>query len=135
MPHEILEHTADFRVRVYAATAQMLFSDALRAMNDILGPTLLKEKSYVTAVIMLEAPDLTALLIDFLNDVLLQTELQRTAFRDIVFHTFTETALRATLSGSRFECLRCDIKAVTWHEADVRRNSRDEWETIIVFDI
>lgn len=135
MPHEILEHTADVRVRVHAARLEELFSDAVLAMNEILDPTLPQQAETVTADISFEAPDLTALLIDFLNDVLLQTELQRTAFRDIVFHTFTETALRATLSGSRFECLRCDIKAVTWHEADVRRNSRDEWETIIVFDI
>ena len=135
MPYEILEHTADVRVRVHAGTLEALFSDAVRAMNEILGPAILQEDSAVTAEIALEAPDATALLIDFLNDVLLQTELQRTAFRNIAFHTFTATALRATLSGSRFGTLRRDIKAVTWHEADLHENRNGEWETMMVFDL
>lgn len=135
MPYEILEHTADIRVRVHATTLEELFSDAVRSMNEILGPTAQKEDKTITTEIELETPDTTALLIDFLNDLLLQTALQRTTFHDIAFHIITERALRATLSGCRFSNLRRDIKAVTWHEADVRRNSRSEWETMIVFDI
>jgi len=135
MPYEILEHTADVRVHVHAASLVELFSDAVQAMNEILDPTLPEQAKVVTAEISLEAPDVTALLIDFLNDVLLQTQLQRTTFRDIALHTFTDTSLRATLSGQRFASLGRDIKAVTWHEAEIRRNRNREWKTVIVFDI
>jgi SHS2 domain-containing protein len=104
MPYEIPEHAADVRVRVHAGTLEALFSDAVRAMNEILGSALLQEDSAVTAEIALEAPDATALLIDFLNDVLLQTGLQRTAFRNIASHTTAASIhlnpLQAGLAGS-----------------------------------
>lgn len=104
-------------------------------MAEILGPTGSGSGPAETAEITLEAPDLTALLIDFLNEVLLESTLRKTAFRDVAVHRISETGLRATLSGQRFASLGRDIKAVTWHEADVRRNRNREWETVIVFDI
>lgn len=135
MPCEILEHTADVRVRVHAATPEVLFADALVAMVEILGPTGYGSEPPATVEVSIEAPDITALLIDFLNEVLLETTLRKTAFRDVAVHSISETGLRATLSGQRFASLGRDIKAVTWHEADVRRNRNREWETVIVFDI
>ncbi len=135
MPYEILEHTADIRVRVHAATLEELFADALAAMTEILGPTESGTGHADTIAVSIEAPDITALLIDFLNEVLLETALRKTAFPDVAVHHITETSITGTLSGQRFASLRRDIKAVTWHEADVRRNRNQEWETMIVFDI
>ncbi|KUL31548.1 archease [Chlorobium limicola] len=135
MPYEILEHTADIRVRVHASKLEELFADALAAMTKILGPTESGTGNADTIAVSIEAPDITALLIDFLNEVLLETTLRKTAFPDVAVHSLTETSITATLSGQRFASLRRDIKAVTWHEADVRRNRNQEWETMIVFDI
>ena len=51
------------------------------------------------------------------------------------FSSLTDCALEAGLEGFEVEVLAKDIKAVTYHEADVRENAEGQFETTIVFDI
>jgi SHS2 domain-containing protein len=135
MPCEWLEHTADIRVRIYGKTLEELFADALKAMTEILAPTDREPKQADQRPISIQASDVTSLVIDFLNAVLLETTLRKTAYRQVTFHALAETGLRALLSGFRFESLGRDIKAVTYHEANVHKNQNGDWETQIVFDL
>lgn len=135
MPYEWLEHTSDVKVLVHATTLESLFSDGLKAMTDFLNPEMATPTEAVLRTIILDAPDVTSLFIDFLSTALLETYIQKAAFQEVTFQKLTETEVHATLSGFRFEGLREDIKAVTYHEADVHKNEVGEWETLVVFDI
>jgi len=135
--YKVLPHTADVRLWVEADSRAELFSAALEGMAGLIKTSrieLLKEKS-VENIIKLEAPDNTALLIDFLSAVLTLTHQCKAVFTEVTFARLNETSLNCTIKGFETDGFDDDIKAVTYHEADVKNNSSGRFETMIVFDI
>ncbi|MCI0453559.1 MAG: archease [Candidatus Dadabacteria bacterium] len=135
MPYKILEHTADVRMIVQADSLDELFSDAVYGMMKIIEPKIGNNKKAIERMISLEAMDATALLIDFLNEVLLSTHLNREIYNEVIFKSLSERSLEAKLYGVIALSLGEDIKAVTYHEADVKKKEDGTWETMLVFDI
>jgi SHS2 domain-containing protein len=131
--YEILQHTADVRLRVTASSLEELFVDALRGLMAVMGtgksacPTQAEE-------IELESVDLTALLVDFLNEALVRAIVGRRRFTGASFASLGETHLSATLTSVPAVSFDEDVKAVTHHEAEVRR-SGEGWTTMLVLDI
>lgn len=134
MPYSFHEHTADIRMGVKGKTLEELFQDALLGMVKVMDPVRSPETHTLKREIAIEAPDITALLIDFLNEALAWMHSGREAYTAVQFRLFSENSLAAVLEGYRTESFGEDIKAVTYHEADVRK-SGDEWRTMIIFDI
>lgn len=134
---EFLPHTADIRMHVEASSPAELFEAALQGMNTILDTS--PNKGAGTAEMeytcQLTSPDLTALLIDFLSDVLTASYESKAIFDTLHIHALTETTLRAIVRGYSVGQFDEDIKAVTYHEAEVIRNAKGNWETIVIFDI
>jgi len=125
-------HTADVRIRVAAAALDELFIDTVRALTAVMHPA--GAGAAVSAEIELDAPDATALLVDFLNEVLTRAHIERAAFTETRFASLSETALRATVTGARVETFGEDVKSVTYHEAAVVR-VEGEWTVTLVLDI
>src|SRR5687767_4781399 len=128
--YELIQHTADIRIRVEAPTRELLFRDALRGLMDYIGGGL-PSAAGTTEIIEVDSVDVTALLVDFLNDALLRSHLRRLVFTDAEFTRLTETELEGTLRGSNAGMAE-DVKAVTYHEADVRLDESGSWVTTIV---
>jgi SHS2 domain-containing protein len=135
MSYAFLEHTADVRMRVTAASLEDLFRDALAGTMALLDPRDAQPTQAVQRRIALAAPDVTALLVDFLNGALLEAVTQRECYDGAAFQLLTQTGLDAALSGRAVAAFGAEIKAVTYHEADVRRTPAGAWETLLVFDI
>ncbi len=135
MPYSFHEHTADIRMNVTGKTLEELFQDALLGMVEIMDPVRPQKMSIIKREIAIEAPDATALLIDFLNDVLTRMHTKREVYTNVQLQPMTERLLKAKLEGYEAETFSEDIKAVTYHEADVKKNSGGEWGTTIIFDI
>lgn len=133
--YEILEHTADVRMLVQGDSLEDLFSEALYGMMEILEPKVDDQKKATERATTLEAMDTTALLIDFLNEVLLSTHINKEAYNKVTFKELSQHSLEAILSGIAVQSFGEDIKAVTYHEAEVKRTEDGTWETMIVFDI
>ena len=133
--YEILEHTADVRMLVQGDSLEDLFSEALYGMMEILEPKVDDQKKGIERVIAIEATDTTTLLIDFLNEVLLSTQIHKEAYNKMIFKELSQHSLEAILSGIAVQSFGEDIKAVTYHEAEVKRTEDGTWETMIVFDI
>lgn len=135
MPYKILEHTADVRLAVTGKDLPELFESALLGMMAIIKPQKASANGPVAREIQLRAQDTTALLIDFLSDCLLALQTHKEGYEEITFKKLTETEIDAVLAGFKAESFEEDIKAVTYHEAEVKKNARGEWETTVVFDI
>jgi SHS2 domain-containing protein len=132
---EIIPHTADVRLRVVAATLEELFTDAMRGMYAILRANLPDDGEPVKVSFTIdEAVDTTDMLIDFLNDVLHRAHTYREVYIDWDFLRLDATSLDVTLFGLAPASFEEDVKAVTYHEADVRRDEGG-WTTMLVFDI
>ena len=128
--YEILEHTADVRMLVQGDSLEDLFSEALYGMMEILEPKVDDQKKVIERVIAIEATDTTTLLIDFLNEVLLSTQIHKEAYNKMIFKELSQHSLEAILSGIAVQSFGEDIKAVTYHEAEVKRTEDGTWETM-----
>ena len=132
---EFLDHTADIRIRITGSSFAQLFRESLQAMNQILGPIDDSGKSQSEFYnLEVKATDRTTLLVDFLSEVLTQTHISNVLYDTIDFVSLEETGLRAQLSGYTITAFEEDIKAVTYHEAEVIEKD-GTWSTVIVFDI
>ena len=93
------------------------------------------DKPTIKRQISLTAPDITTLLIDFLNEVLYLANVHKEIYKIVKFNNLEKNQLVAVLEGSSINSFDEDIKAVTYHQADVHQNQAEEWQTKIVYDI
>ncbi|HVT44657.1 MAG TPA: archease [Thermoanaerobaculia bacterium] len=129
---ELVPHTADVRMRISGSSLEELFSEGARGLFEVLAPRALAERAQRR--IEVEANDTTSLLVDFLNEVLWNALVSREAYESVHFEELTEKRLVAELHGHLVEGFGDDVKAVTYHEAEVRR-SNGLWETLLVLDV
>lgn len=85
--------------------------------------------------IILAADNETVLLIDFLSEVLTQSHISRAVFTNLKIKKLKNTEMHAEIYGYKTDGFDEDIKAVTYHEAQIRKNPEGNLETVIVFDI
>jgi len=135
MPFEFLPHTADVRMNVSGKSLEELFCDALRGTMQFLSPNAQENAARVQHTIEISSPDVTALLVDFLNAALSSAQENKETYADVTIKDLAATHVSATVSGYPVQSFGNDIKAVTYHEADVHKNEKGEWKTTIVFDI
>ncbi len=133
--YEIIAHVADIRLSVEGSTMPELFNAALEGMAEIITPQQCTPPFNKQIELSVASVDATTLLIDFLSDVLTQTHLTKALYCKAEFTELSEKKLQAKLYGNMVKSFDEDIKAVTYHEADVKKNGRGNFQTIIIFDI
>lgn len=137
MKYEFLPHTADIRMRIEAENLPLLFLAGLRGMGQIIKENhcLKNVRTEIISNTMVQSGDITCLLVDFLSDALTSSYTEKAVFCELRVMEFSEQLIRGEISGSGVNRFDEEIKAVTYHEAEVRQNEAGNWETIIVFDI
>ncbi|OGH20758.1 MAG: hypothetical protein A3D74_05535 [Candidatus Levybacteria bacterium RIFCSPHIGHO2_02_FULL_37_13] len=135
--YEIIPHVADVRLQAKGASLDQLFENALEGMNRILCKDYDRflNKHLFAKEIAITAYDTTSLLIDFLSEVLTLSHIHKAIFYSIDRLEIYGNSLNARILGVKIEKFMEDIKAVTYHEAEVRKNDEGQYETMIVFDI
>jgi SHS2 domain-containing protein len=137
MPYKFIEHTADIRMKVWGNDLKDLFKDGMMGVIDFLAGKNPKTYGEVKRIINISSVDTTSLLIDFLNEVLTNAQIYKEVYKDLIFNNFSEenNFLEVELRGGVVDKFNKDIKAITYHEANIIKNDKGEFETIIVFDI
>jgi len=138
--YNIVPHTGDLRLKVESDSLSGLFQVALTGMAEILKKDykMMLNKHPFVREISISAQDETALLIDFLSEVLTRSYIDKAVFFKSDFLVLEQTRLMAYITGVKLneeDKFDEDIKAVTYHEADIRRSDKGQYETMIVFDI
>lgn len=135
--YEFLPHTADIRMKLRADSLSELFYAGLLGMSEILVPGFCSDSVSMEpkTTVEVEAADLTALLVDFLSEVLTLSSQNKMVFCEMHFIMLSNRDLVAELAGAPIKKFGKDIKAVTYHEAEVKQNEKGDWETTIIFDI
>ena len=133
--HKILDHTADLRLKCEGSTLEDLFTAAFEGMSQIIKKEYDDSRQGVKKEIILAADNETVLLIDFLSEVLTQSHISRAVFTNLKIKKLKNTEMHAEIYGYKTDGFDEDIKAVTYHEAQIRKNTEGNLETVIVFDI
>jgi SHS2 domain-containing protein len=131
---EYFEHTADVGIRAWGPTLEAAFAEAARGlvanMVEVADARVVGE-----AVLEVEAESRERLLFRFLEDVLyqFQTELWVVSEADVEF--LAGNRLRATLRGEAYDAARHghvhEVKAITFHDLEVREGARPEVRVIV----
>lgn len=137
MKIEFLPHTADVEMRVEADSLPTLLKGAMLGMGKILKPGFCNRYANypIKQEVLIKAVDSTCLLIDFLSEVLTLCYTEKALFCELQFVIIENTGLHAQLFGRQVNGFDEEIKAVTYHGADVRQNANGYWETCVIFDI
>jgi len=135
--YEIASHTADVRILIRGDTIKSLFEAALDALISILQPEelLFDEINYFKIEISVDSLNVTNLLIDFLSTALTYMYIKKAIISKSDIYIINSRTLRATLNFYPIEEFRKDVKAVTYHEAEIKLNELNEYECTVVLDI
>jgi len=119
--HELIEHTADVGMRVWAPTLDELFDEAAVALIDVMGRA--SEPPERQERVVLDTPDLVALFVDWLSEVLFLFDGRGfvTCSADVRVELQPWT-LEATLHGADATTFRQHgpaVKAVTYHGLEI----------------
>lgn len=130
--YEEVQHTADWALRIWAPDLAALFEQAARGMFDLSGIRL-QEGHREKRSLKVESTDAEGLLVNFLGDLLHILDQDGLAF-DQFDLAVSETALIANLEGAPVAERKKEIKAVTYHNLSIQKNSQG-LQAEIVFDV
>lgn len=133
--YNILEHPADIKLKITADSVEELFIGALKGMAEILAlkEDLTKEK--IEKRIKVSSLDTSSLLVDFLSEVLTLSDIEDGVFNEIKIESLKENKIEAEITGFRVKKFKEEIKAVTYHQLEIKINNQNQFEAEILFDI
>jgi SHS2 domain-containing protein len=135
--YELIDHTADVGIKAYGKTLAEAFENAAKAMFNII-----TDSSEIESVgqynIVLEAPDLKQLLVDWLSELLFLNTARNQVFGFFKIQLDEKNKkLTATVFGEKFDLSKhkigSEIKAVTYHMLEVKE--KKPYHVQVLFDI
>ena len=133
-PFEIVEHTADWSIRVRGETLADLFTAAAQGMAFLLAGDLSAVPQTHTKQIAIDGYGAVDLLVAWLSELAYFAERDGNVFATIVNLTVTPERVEATVCGGPPAELLKHIKAVTYHMLSITE-TKDGLEATIVFDV
>lgn len=142
--YEILEHTADLKIRAFGKTKEELFLNMAQGMQAALRPKIKNKISPPKAgpplvekikIIKVKSANLETLLVDFLSEILYLIQVNKEVYDEIKFLKFSDAEIKTEISGKTVESFGEDIKGVTYHDLEIKKNQLGIWQATVLFDI
>lgn len=134
---ETFEHTADIGIKAWGDTREELYEALAEALAELICPRR-QVGSRDSRRLVIDSRDPGALAVDFLTAMLSVAQAERMCFADVAVQQATDTHLEATVRGERADPSRHDlgaeIKAVTYHMLEVRRDGT-RWTGRVLLDL
>lgn len=135
--YRTFDHTADLGLAISGTSEEVLFANAAFAIFDII-TDLGRVEPRETRRVLVKGDSREDLLINFLREVLYLYNGERWLLKEIRVIKIDEKALEAEARGEPFDVQKheiCkEIKAVTYHQAQVRKTP-DGWAARVIFDV
>lgn len=133
MGYEEIEHTADWAFHVRGQDLRELFVHAAQAIfqrehGDV------READTVCREFAVEGADRETLLVNWLNELLYTEQTEREAYHHFEILQMDDTHLRARVHGAPIEECERHLKAVTFHNLELKRTPNG-WEATVVVDV
>ena len=131
---EVIDHTADWALRVVGRDLNELFVHAAHGMNSLLVANPNHVPLNLTKQIAIEAYDGETLLVDWLSELAYWAEDEMLIFPEILLDIKEVKCLKANLRGGQVDSLQKHIKAVTYHEMEITETELG-FVVTVVFDV
>lgn len=137
--YELIDHTADVGIRIKGNSLDDLFLKAAEALIDIAFSV---KKSIIPAIgvpLAIDADCIEQLLVRWLQEILYIYETRRLVLSQFWIDEIDERHLVGSAKGAKFDETRhlqkLDIKAVTYHQIEVKKDEEGNWYAKVIFDI
>lgn len=131
---EIVDHTADWSIRVRGSDLGQLLINAAYGMSTLLVSDLDALRPSEERMIEVEAFDRESMLVEWLSELAYLAERDSVVYCDFDVHVASPELARITARGAAVRQLHKHIKAVTYHNLEVRQTA-EGLEAEIVFDV
>jgi len=131
MGSEEVEHTADRALRVRGRNLAELLEKAAHAMVALDGEAPVSER-FIRRVIEVEGSDRETLLVNWLNEILYLEQIHHEFYDHFLLSHVTENHLCAQLYGRQLNHSVTCLKAVTFHNLEVKQTSEGVEATVVV---
>jgi SHS2 domain-containing protein len=128
---EEVEHTADRAFRIRGRNLPELLENAAQAMVALDGEPPAVE-CFTRRVIEVEGSDRETLLVNWLNEILYLEQTRNEFYDHFLLSDVTKNHLRAQLYGRQLDHSVTSLKAVTFHNLEVKESSEGLEATIVV---
>lgn len=132
--YEIVEHTADWAVRIWGADFLALLCNSAYAMNSLVVADVGKIVATQARHFVLEAYDRESMLVEWLGELAYWLETESLVCTEFAFAVAEPTLLDVRVKGGFADALEKHIKAVTYHDLVVRERDGGLMATV-VFDV
>jgi len=134
--YRLLEHTADMGIAARGNSLAELFQAAAEGLRAVLIEAPCDETECQQVSLKAEEPG--ELLVAWLQEILYRFECSRFLAGRFRITSISETALEATLFGTRFDPRRHpierEVKAATFHRLQIAKDG-DEWVATVYLDL
>ncbi len=135
--YQLIDHTADFGIRVFGHSLEDLFRNAALALMDQLLVSA-KPCERQTRQLCVEGRDRPDVMVNWLREILYLWVDDDLLVRSVQVESVGETHLSARVQTEVFSpqqhVIKTEIKAVTYHQIQVTDRGH-QWEARIIFDI
>ena len=131
---KVLSNTANLKLKIHGDDLKELFANAISGMFESIEPECAKATQLQTRHITASAYDQESLLVSLLAEALYLSDVHHEVYERVHFDLFSPSEIKATLHGKEFTSLKAEIKAITYHELEIKKVS-DHYEAIIIFDL
>lgn len=129
--YRFVEHTGELEIEFEAATEPAVFAEALAALHELLGEG--RGEAGERREIVLSAPDRSALLAEWLSELVFLAETEGFVPERVEQIELTERQLTATVAGRRGNPPHL-VKAVTYHRLGLGPTDGG-WAGRVVLDV
>ena len=135
--YQLLDHTADLRIRVSGTDPRDLYANAGLALSDLIaGPIARTAEKWIPLAV--SGADRADLLVNFLRELLYLWTGEGKMVTMVTIEEISETDIKARIGVTAYRpeihAVKHEIKAVTYHQIEVVRAATG-WQAAIVFDI
>ena len=135
--YQLINHTADFGIRVFGSDAKALFCNAAWALFDVLTETEALTGND-SCVITVSGDDWSDLMINWLREVLFMWNGREKLVKSVQILSLSEKKISAKIFFDAYipdrHIIKTEIKAVTYHQVYVDSDPSG-WEAGVIFDI
>jgi SHS2 domain-containing protein len=137
MGYELVDHTADLGIRVWADDIKGLFEETARVFFDII-TDLSKVEARLQREIAAEGAGLEELMVAWLNELLYLHEVEGLLLCDFSIAEIDKGTVTGVATGEVFDkarhSIKTEVKAVTYHQLEIKEQG-GRWQAQVIFDI
>ena len=135
--YELVDHTADVGIRVWADDIKGLFEESARALFDII-TNLTTVEAHLKREIVVRGASQEELMVAWLNELLYLHEVEHLLLCDFALTEIDERKVQGVARGEVFDegrhPIKTEVKAVTYHQLEIKEQE-GRWQAQVIFDI